>query len=272
MRRLLATVVLAIGSMIAFDAVAQTAPPLTAPSVDTSALAKKTQNPVSDLVSVPFQFNWNQGGAYADATYFNLNFQPVVPIKLGGFNLVLRTIVPYLSFPAGGSERATGIGDIQAQLYFSPANPGKLIWGIGPMFSFPTATNNFAETGSWAAGPGAVALTMAGPWVIGGLVNQYWTYYDEGGEPETDLLVLQPFINFNFGVGWALSFSPIINANWDAPDGEQWTIPLGLGITRTTVFNRRPMNIAVQFYRNVERPANAAETQIRATVSLLFPK
>jgi len=224
------------------------------------------------LVSVPFQFNWNQAGDFADATQFTLNFQPVAPMKLENFNLVLRTIVPYLSFPAGGSERATGIGDIQAQLYFAPSNPGKVIWGIGPMFSFPTAPNNFAQTGSWAVGPGAVLLTMTGPWVIGGLVNQFWTYYDEGGDPETNLFVMQPFINYNFGAGWALSLAPLITANWDAPDGEEWTIPLGVGLTRTTVFNRRPMNIGVQFYRNVEHPTAAAETQIRATIALLFPK
>lgn len=240
--------------------------------VDTTELAKKTQNPVSDLVSLPFQFNWNQGGGFADATAFNLNFQPVAPIKFERFTLIARTIVPYLSYPAGGSERATGIGDIQEQLYFSPANPGKLIWGVGPMFSFPTATNNFAQSGSWAVGPGAVALTMTGPWVIGALVNQYWTYYDEGGDPEVNLFVFQPFINYNFGKGWALSFAPLWTANWDAPDGEEWNIPLGLGISRTTVFNKRPMSFAAQFYRNVEHPSSGAETQIRVVVSFLYPK
>jgi hypothetical protein len=261
-RVLIVTTTLALGASSAF---AQD-------SHDTTELAKKTQNPVSDLVTVPFQFNWNQGGAYADGTYFNLNFQPVAPITTERFNIVLRSIFPYLSFPAGGSERATGIGDIQAQLYFTPKGESEFVWGVGPVFSFPTATNNFAETGSWAAGPGAVLVKMTGPWVLGALVNQYWTYYDEGGDPETNLFVLQPFINYNFGTGWALSFAPILTANWDAPDAEEWTIPLGLGLTRTTVFNRRPMNIGVQFYRNVERPSNGAETQIRVVVALLFPK
>jgi hypothetical protein len=59
--------------------------------------------------------------------------------------------------------------------------------------------------------------------------------------------LLQPFINFNFGKGWALAFAPNITANQDAADGERWTVPLGLGITQTTVFNRRPMNLGVQY-------------------------
>jgi hypothetical protein len=95
--------------------------------------------------------------------------------------------------------------------------------------------------------------------------------HDDGGEPETDLFVLQPFINYNFGRGYALSFSPVITANWDAADDQQWTVPLGIGITRTTVFNRRPMNIGVQYYYNVERPDGSAAHQLRFVIAPLYP-
>jgi hypothetical protein len=37
----------------------QTAP---SPTADVTALAKKTQNPVGDVTSVPFQFNFSTGG------------------------------------------------------------------------------------------------------------------------------------------------------------------------------------------------------------------
>jgi hypothetical protein len=113
---------------------------------------------------------------------------------------------------------------------------------------------------------------MMGPWVIGALVNQYWPAYDAGGEPKTNLFVLQPFVNYNFGVGWALGFSPIITANWDASEGHKWTVPLGLGITKTTVFNGRPMNIGVHYYGNVERPEGSAGYQLRFVIALLYPE
>ena len=242
-------------------------------AVDTSSLAKKTQNPVSDLVSMPFQFNFNTGGGLEDRTLFNLNFQPVFPISVSKeWNLIARTIVPYLDIPIGtGLDRESGIGDVQEQLYFTPAGIGKMIWGIGPMFSFPTATNDAARTGTWALGPGAVALTMAGPWVVGGLVNQYWPYADSGSSRKTNLLVMQPFVNYNFGKGWAMSFAPIISADWDAPSGQKWTVPLGIGITRTLVFGKQPMALGVQYYRNVEHPDAAAASQLRIVLSLLFP-
>src|SRR5262245_26130432 len=85
-------------------------------------LAKATQNPVSDLVSLPFQFNFNTGGGFEDQTFFNLNFQPVVPIKgvLQNWTIIARTIIPYVSVPTGPSSREGGLGDFQEQLFFTP--------------------------------------------------------------------------------------------------------------------------------------------------------
>ena len=242
-----------------------------ADDVDVNALAKDTQNPVGDVVSMPFQFNFNTGGDLADADYFLLNFQPVVPIRITpSWNVIARTIVPFPSIP-NGSTTEGGIGDIQEQLYFTPTRPGAIIWGVGPMLSLPTATNPLARTGSWAAGPGAVVLTMPGPWVLGGLVNMFYTFKDEGGDPKVNLVVIQPFINWNFGTGWALSSSPILTHNAELPDGDQWTVPVGAGISRTLVFKAQPMSLSAAYFTNVVRPPGAALNQLRFQLSLIHP-
>ena len=91
-------------------------------------------------------------------------------------------------------------------------------------------------------------------------------------QPRTDLLTIQPFVNYNLSRGWALSFSPVMTANWGAASGEEWTtVPLGFGITRTTVFNRRPMNLGVQYLYNVEHPEGGAGQQLRLVLALLYP-
>jgi hypothetical protein len=164
------------------------------------------------------------------------------------------------------------VGDIQEQIFFVPAKTGAIIWGVGPALSLPTATATPFETGTWGAGATAVVVKIAGPFVLGGLFSQIWPMADAGDEPETDLLTIQPFVNYNMGEGWALSFSPLITANWDAPSGNEWNVPLGVGITKTTVFNRRPMNIGVQYYYNVERPDGSAAQQLRFVVALLYPR
>jgi hypothetical protein len=240
-----------------------------------SELAKATQNPLGDLVSLPFQFNFNSGGALENGrAIYNLNFQPVVPFRLGTqWSLIARTIVPYLNIPGpGATERVTGFGDIQEQIFLTPQKPGALIWGVGPVFSFPTATNDLARTGAWAAGPTAVLAKMTGPWVLGGLINNLWTFDDsDDADPAVNQLTVQPFINFNFGVGWSLATSPIITANWDAESGQEWTVPLGLGISKVTAIGQRPTSLSIQYYSNVERPDTAPKSQLRFVVSLLFP-
>jgi hypothetical protein len=146
-----------------------------------------------------------------------------------------------------------------------------VIWGVGPAFSLTTATADIAKTGTWAGGIDAVALTMHGPWVVGGLLSQFWPMTDAGGEPETNQFVFQWFVNYNFGKGWALASAPLNTANWDAEDGQQWTVPLGIGISKTTVFNGRPMTLGVQYYYNVKRPDTVAAAQLRFVVALLYP-
>jgi len=240
---------------------------------DVSDLAKQTQNPVADLVAVPFQANFNNGGDLEDRTFFNLNIQPVIPFSISkDWKIIARTIIPLDTFPGPDDRRYSGFGDIQEQIFFTPAKSGSLIWGVGPIFSLPTATAFPAETGSWAAGPTLVLVKNAGPFVLGGLFSQLWNFADHGGDPKTNLFIFQPFVNYNFGKGWALAFAPIINANWDADSGNQWTVPLGLGISRTTVFNKRPLTLGLQYYYNVERPEGAGANQLRLVISLLYPK
>ena len=266
--RIVLAVALGVALGLATSVFAQTAQP----PVDATALAKTSQNPVGDLVSVPFQFNFNTGGGLEDRTFFNLNIQPVMPIKVTpGVNLIARTIIPIVSVPGPELQHYSGTGDIQQQLFFTPSRPGKLIWGVGPAFSLPTATADVTRTGTWAGGVDGVALLMHGPWVMGGLVSQFWPMADEGGSPETNQFVFQWFLNFNFGQGWAISSAPLNTANWDAEDGQQWTVPLGAGITKTTVFNGRPMTVGLQYSHNVKRPDSAAATQLRFVLSLLFP-
>jgi hypothetical protein len=204
-----------------------------APSAEPSAtdLAKQTQNPVADLISVPFQNNFNFNTGPEKRSVWILNVQPVIPIKLtDDWNLITRTIMPIINQPplAPGVDQATGLGDINPSVFLSPSGSKEFIWGIGPTFTFPSATNRLLGSGKWSAGPAAVALTMQGPWVVGALVNNQWSFAGWGPTRVNELLI-QPFVNYNFDEGWYVTSAPILTANWVASSGDQWTVPLGAG-------------------------------------------
>jgi len=136
-------------------------------------LAKASQNPVGDLISVPLELSYF-GGMPGDSSATLLVAKPVYPVKLGKVNLVNRLIVPYAWVDANLSEldlggdsvppddvNRNGLANVQYQGFLTPANPGKVIWGLGPVLELPTNTDDLGAD-KWSAGPAAVVLTMPG--------------------------------------------------------------------------------------------------------------
>jgi len=237
-------------------------------------LAKKTQNPVADLISVPFQSNFNFNAGTKDATVYILNVQPVIPIKLTeDLNLITRTIMPIINQPSlfPGMESAFGMGDINPTLFLSPSKSGSLIWGAGPTFTFPTATDRLLGAGKYSLGPAAVALTMQGHWVVGALVNNQWSVAG-WGHKDVNSMVIQPFINYNFEHGWYATSSPLMTGNWTARASDQWTVPVGGGVGKLFRLGKLPVNTQLTGYYNADRPKDTAQWQLRFQVQFLFPK
>jgi len=226
------------------------------------------------MISVPFQNNTNFNVGPFNRAQDILNIQPVIPITLNSeWNLISRTIVPLMLQPSPYTDADLfGLGDINETLFLSPTRPGPIIWGIGPAFTAPTATNTILGTGKWLAGPSAVALVMPGHWVIGALVSNQWSFAGDDNRPSVNTGLIQPFINYNFPDGWYATMSPIITVNWNAASGQQWTVPIGGGIGRVFRIEKQPLNVQVAGYYNVVRPDGAADWQLRLQLSLLFPR
>lgn len=237
-------------------------------------LAKASQNPVADMNSVPFQFNWISGGGFGNQALYQLLVQPVLPMAISkNWNIVSRTIVPVVSTPPStNGTRAKGIGDIQEQIFFSQSHPGKVIWGFGIDLSFPTATNESLVSGQFAAGPAFVVLAMPGHWVLGAITNNIWRYAGSTSTTAISSFFIQPFINYNLKRGWTLSTAPSITSNWNAETGQQWTVPVGIGVSKITLVGKQPLSVGMQYYHNVVRPDAYGSDQLRMVVSFLFPK
>lgn len=251
---------------------------------DTAALAAAAQNPVADMISVPFQNNSYFGIGPNRQTANVLNIQPVIPFTVGNWNIITRTILPIVYLPApidGGipglpqnipSGSTNGLGDINFTAFLSPASPRKLIWGIGPSLGLNTATSDFTGTGKWTAGPSLVLLMQPKPWTVGLLVRNLWSFAGQSNRESVNSFMTQFFVNYNLPGGWYLTSSPVITANWQAPSGERWTVPLGGGIGKILRIGRLPVNLQVQGFGNVVAPENAPDWSLRFQAQLLFPK
>jgi hypothetical protein len=238
-------------------------------------LAKETQNPVSDLISVPFESNFNFGVGPNDDLQYILYVQPVVPFRLSkDWNLITRTIIPLIDQPelGPGVGDVFGLGDIQLSQFLSPAKSGALIWGIGPIFQFPTATDDALGSDKWSAGPTAAALTIRGPWVAGALVNHLWSFAGDDDRADVNQTLIQPIVNYNLPGGWFLSSVPYITANWETDGDDRWTVPIGIGVGKVHRFGTQPVSLQLTPYYNVVRPDDAAEWTLRFRINLLFPK
>ncbi|MGC2103894.1 MAG: hypothetical protein WA647_02235 [Candidatus Acidiferrum sp.] len=242
---------------------------------ESSDIAKQAQNPIASLISVPLENDFNpQTGVNKEDSYV-FEMKPVVPIRLSNdWTLITRTIIPVIQVPdlAPGVSGTSGLGDIQESLFLSPAKAGPVIWGAGPVISFPTATENILGTKKVSLGPTVVVLRSQGHWLFGSLVQNLFSVAGPSGRPDVNQMLLQPFVNYNLPHKWYLTSSPIITANWEARSSERWVVPVGGGVGKIVHFGKQPVNVYSQFFRNVQRPDGTSSWSARFNMTFLFPK
>ena len=240
------------------------------------ALAMQLANPVAALISVPFQFNYNQNlGPVDEGEQWQLNVQPVIPFSLTpDWNLISRTIAPLVHqsdiFPGAGSQ--SGLGDVLQSLFFSPAAPtaGGWIWGVGPALLLPTGSDDLLTTDKWAAGPTAVALRQNGPWTVGALANHLWSYAGDSDRRDVNTTFLQPFLSYTTPTAWTYTLQSESFYDWDQ---EQWLIPLRAVASKVTRIGGQLVSIGGGVNYWVESPDGGPEGWgLRMTVTLLFPR
>jgi hypothetical protein len=237
------------------------------------ALAKELLNPVANLISVPFQNNFDFGIGPADGSRWLMNVQPVVPISISeNWNLIGRAILPVISqndiFGNSGSQ--TGLGDLVLSGFFSPKEPtpSGFIWGVGPVLLIPTATDDLLGAGQFGIGPTAVVLKQVGSFTIGALMNHLWSVAGNSDRSDINATFFQPFLARNFTGGYALAINTELTQDWgqDATLGfvniiGSKVLKLGDQITQVFIGPRIP-------YGN----ANAVSWGFRAGITLMFPK
>ncbi len=241
---------------------------------DAAELAKKLSNPVASLISVPFQFNYDEGFGPNDAGRMTLNIQPVIPVSINDdWNVIIRTIVPVIDMgsPAPGVGDASGLGDVVQSFFFSPKKPtdGGWIWAVGPVFLWPTATDDLLGGEQWGAGPTVLALKQENGWTKGVLANHIWSYTGNDSRAPVNTTFIQPFLSYTTPKQTTFTLNTESTYNWDT---DQWTVPVNVVVSQLVKIGGSPVQFFVGGRYYAESPAGGPEWGLRAGVTLLFPK
>lgn len=239
-------------------------------------LARQLANPISSLISVPFQLNYDQDiGLLDQGDRYTLNIQPVVPFRLNDdWNLISRTILPVIhqNDIAPGSGSQTGIGDTVQTLFFSPSAPtdSGWIWGAGPAFLLPTGSDDLLTADKWAVGPSVVALKQQGGWTYGALANHLWSFAGEDSRDDVNSTFLQPFLSYTTANAISYTLQAESTFNWKT---DEWQVPVGLILGKVTRIGSQ----TVQFNAGIRYYADSTSTGpegfgARLVFVLLLPK
>jgi hypothetical protein len=241
-----------------------------------TALAKKLQNPIGNLYSFPFQSNTNFNYGPNKGTQENLHVQPVIPIHVNSdWTVILRAILPLIWQPSLEPMHTVpfGTGATTLSAFVAPASPSNgWLWGAGPVVQIPTISSATLGSNVWGGGPTGVLVYMKGPIVAGALANNIWSFGGTSGPAGTryNNFLVQPFFNYNFGDGWYVGSSPIINANWLTSGNNAWTLPIGANAGRVIKIGKIPVNLSAGAYGNVLRPQYGATWQLRTQITFIF--
>ena len=240
---------------------------------DSEALAKKLANPVASLISVPMLFNFDGDiGPDDNGKRTSLNLQPVVPFSLNDdWNLISRTIVPIISqsdvFAGAGDQ--FGLGDTVQALFFSPAQ-SEPIWGVGPVFLLPTATEDELGTKKWGLGPTGVALKQDGPWTYGALANHIWSFAGDDDRPEVNATFVQPFVSFTTADAFTYALQTESTYDWQA---DEWSVPIYAEVSRVISIGGQLISIGAGVRYWAHTPDAGPEgSGFRFVIVPLFPR
>ena len=257
--------------------------PMTSAFADASTeAAKKLANPISTMISVPIQYNYDSDiGEYDTGSKSLVNIQPVIPMSIDEeWNLVTRIIMPvvwqsdigYDPITGIGSGSQSGIGSTSASFWASPKEPTEngWIWGAGVATLLPTATDDLLGGDQWGAGPTGIALKQEGPWTYGGLFNHIWSFAEDKNAKISNTF-LQPFLAYVTPEAITYSINSESTYNWET---EEWAVPIHAMVSKVVKVGTQLMSfqVGVGYWAVSDADSTPEGWRARATVIFIFPK
>ncbi len=251
---------------------------LTSPAAVAQGGAAERLERARGFFALPLELDLDSGAANGDANI--LRIMPLYTLPLNDkWKLVNLTIFSAADAPAGtptfpgagGVGQAAGVSDLLHASFFTPTERrGNLIWGAGVMLAIPTATDSFLGSEKWDVGPAVRLGYRSGPWSLGFIAGQRWSYAGKNDRADVNQLLIRGAVRRQLADNWFFVYAPLITANWGNPD-EKWLVPVGGGIGRSFNLKGYPWAWTVQGYHNAIKPDAAPDWVLRFGITAAIP-
>jgi hypothetical protein len=106
------------------------------------------------------------------------------------------------------------------------------------------------------------------------LFNHLWSFANTGDVDRSDVnqSFIQPFLAYGTKGGVTFTLQSESTANWEAGDGEEWTIPINFLLSKVTTFGPFPFSVAAGAGYYAESPAGGPEWKLRTAFTLILPR
>ena len=237
-----------------------------------SDLVNEANAPISSLFQVRLQDVYApafQGQLHGQGNLFSIAVgMPVPQYRVLPFpQLSLLTIPAAVTLPLPLGS-LTGFGDIRF-LDIAVIDAGhSLLFGVGPTFVFPTASDLTSGQGKWQAGPAAAVAFAPRKWLLGILAQNPISFAGDATRPAANALFLQPFITYQLGHGWFVRSEPQMVFDWET---NKQLLPVDAGVGRVFKIGPQYVNCFVEPAWNVTHDGPAPRYAITFGFALLYP-
>jgi hypothetical protein len=135
-------------------------------------------------------------------------------------------------------------------------------WGVGPVVSLPTASDDALGTGKWSLGPAVVGITRLDKLMFGVLGTGLFSVAGDSDRQDVSAVTFQPFGSYDLGDGWSVGLSEL-SYTYNFKQSRWAAVPIGGRIEKLVQMGKFPVRLFFDVEYNLAKDDIAPQWTFR---------